>query len=237
MKRYDFDENENDNSKDDYDDFSEEEGDFVDDDDEDDDEMQEHDFLENEEMLRELEISFQEERDVSDIPNTTSFVYYYKYKHQGVAKTMKACYSHKYKSAEFKKYIEETLPKQEVHFEIINDICSYGDSVTRQYLVLLRKISKVKTVVGKKISTISNKEKEAVIKILEGVNKDIGSSLVNYDNGQNIINNYKLAIQFINSNTSTDENLKSIINIVKTEKANNNLINLGLSIQIVNLTK
>ena len=97
MKRYDFDENENDNSKDDYDDFSEEEGDFVDDDDEDDDEMQEHDFLENEEMLRELEISFQEaqnkQKTISQAIKICSQSFFWRfYSNQTKLKMIEQCY-------------------------------------------------------------------------------------------------------------------------------------------------
>jgi hypothetical protein len=97
MKRYDFDENENDNSKDDYDDFSEEEGDFIDDDDEDDDEMQEHDFLENEEMLRELEISFQEaqnkQKTISQAIKICSQSFFWRfYSNQTKLKMIEQCY-------------------------------------------------------------------------------------------------------------------------------------------------
>ena len=95
MKRYDFDEN--DNSKDDYDDFSEEEGDFIDDDDEDDDEMQEHDFLENEEMLRELEISFQEaqnkQKTISQAIKICSQSFFWRfYSNQTKLKMIEQCY-------------------------------------------------------------------------------------------------------------------------------------------------
>jgi len=95
MKRYDFDENENDNSKDDYDDFSEEEGDFVDDDD--DDEVQEHDFLENEEMLRELEISFQEaqnkQKTISQAIKICSQSFFWRfYSNQTKLKMIEQCY-------------------------------------------------------------------------------------------------------------------------------------------------
>ena len=95
MKRYDFDENENDNSKDDHDDFSEEEGDFIDDDD--DDEMQEHDFLENEEMLRELEISFQEtqnkQKTISQAIKICSQSFFWRfYSNQTKLKMIEQCY-------------------------------------------------------------------------------------------------------------------------------------------------
>jgi len=94
MKRYDFDEN--DNSKDDYDDFSEEEGDFIDDD-EDDDEMQEHDFLENEDMLRELEISFQEnqnkQKTISQAIKICSQSFFWRfYSNQTKLKMIEQCY-------------------------------------------------------------------------------------------------------------------------------------------------
>lgn len=187
--------------------------------------------------FNDLEIAFSEDNNVSDIPNTKSFVYRYKYKDSGVDKLMKACYSHKYKASEFKKFIEEALPKQEVHFEIVNDICSYGDAATRQYLVLLKKVGKIKTVLAKKVPTISNKEKQEAISFLSKVNLEIKNQSVKSPVDESLMTIYKTLTAFINSNNADEAKLAIVIAEIKKENSAYNLKTLAIVQSIENLSK
>jgi len=85
----------------------------------------------------ELEILFEVEKNKSNIPETISFVYYYGFPNGPFR--MEACYSHKYKSIQFKEYVEMELPRKGIYFELIGDICGFGNKYSGQYLVLLKK--------------------------------------------------------------------------------------------------
>lgn len=189
-------------------------------------------------QFNELEIVFSEETTVSNIADSKSFVYYYKYNDTGGIHQMRVCFSNKYKSSSFKKYIEEELPKKDVYFEIIKDIRGFGHEETGQYLVLLKKIQKNRREIQlEKQQIISNKEKNAIVKVLELTNKEIASSSVDFSNSAAIMRNYNETIEYIKSKSSDETKLKLIIKIINIAKTQNNLINLHTSTQVYNLTK
>ena len=189
--------------------------------------------------FKDLEIEFSEEKSISDVPDSTSFVYNYKFKDaNNDSYSMRACFSNKYKSQEFKKYIEEDLPKKEIHFEIIKGITAFGDKSTGQHLVLLKKISKqVSKEIVRKSAQHHLKEIRCSVDILKKTTVDLRSSAVKAKDDKELIELYDRLIKELENPNKYDVNLQEILELINIYYNDNRLKNISIVQSLLKMLK